>query len=279
MRWKLSWRVGGGERPLLDVVDAAVIHVGDPVAEMEDPIVMCHDHHGPIGTDRRLAEQFHDCEPRFVVEGGSRLVADQEPGLMDQRSGDRHPLHLSAREFTGKAAELITHSQVGERHRWLASRLGSLDQPAITRGMAAFSAADSAGRRLYCWKTKPMFLARNRVSARSLIAFNSCPKMETEPLSQSRIPAMTDSSVVLPHPDGPTISDNLAGIDIPVDAAQAHARSDRRDPKCLVTPANPDSHFPLPAWSEWRHRRNGLHGGVVTPSTRALAGWVNTHRH
>ena len=78
-------------------------------------------------------------------------------------------------------------------------------QPAITRGIAAFSAAVSAGRRLYCWNTKPMFWARNRVSVRSLIVVSSLPKMLTVPLSPSRMPAMTDSKVVLPQPDGPTI--------------------------------------------------------------------------
>ena len=47
------------------------------------------------------------------------------------------------------------------------------DQPAITSGIAAFSAAVRAGSRLYCWKTNPMFSARNRVFARSLIAVTS----------------------------------------------------------------------------------------------------------
>ena len=77
----------------------------------------------------------------------------------------------------------------------------------MTSGIAAFSAAVRAGRRLYCWKTKPMFLARNRVFWRSLIAVTSWPKMLTSPSSPSRMPAMTESRVVLPHPDGPTMSD------------------------------------------------------------------------
>ena len=44
--------------------------------------------------------------------------------------------------------------------------------------------------------------------------------MLTSPLSQSRMPAMTDSRVVLPQPDGPTISVIWPGVDVPVDAAQ-----------------------------------------------------------
>ncbi len=93
-------------------------------------------------------------------------------------------------------------------------------QPAITSGIAAFSAAVSAGKRLYCWNTNPMFLARNRVSARSLIVVTSLPKMLTVPLSPLRMPAITDSKVVLPQPDGPTIRRHLTGVDVPVDPAQ-----------------------------------------------------------
>ncbi len=105
----------------------------------------------------------------------------------------------------------------------------------MTSGIDAFSAAVSAGKRLYCWKTKPMFLARNRVRSRSPIAVTLLPKMVTSPSSQSRMPAMTDRSVVLPHPDGPTSSDIC-----PLETSQSTPRSacTRRspDPKCLVTP-------------------------------------------
>ena len=58
------------------------------------------------------------------------------------------------------------------------------------------------------------------MSARSLIVVSSLPKILTVPLSPSRMPAITDSKVVLPQPDGPTIKRHLAGIDIPVDPAQ-----------------------------------------------------------
>ncbi len=94
------------------------------------------------------------------------------------------------------------------------------DQPAITRGIAAFSAAVSAGRRLYCWNTKPMFWRETwSASGRSSSSARG-RRYSTSPASQSRMPAMTDSNVVLPQPDGPTIKRHLAGVNIPVDAAQ-----------------------------------------------------------
>ena len=60
--------------------DTAVVHVGDPVAELEDAVVVGDDDHGAVGPDGDLAEQFHDGQAGLVVERGGRLVADQELG-------------------------------------------------------------------------------------------------------------------------------------------------------------------------------------------------------
>ncbi len=39
---------------LLDTGDDAVVHVSDPVAEVEDAVVVRHDDDGPVGPDRRI---------------------------------------------------------------------------------------------------------------------------------------------------------------------------------------------------------------------------------
>src|SRR4051812_1222907 len=76
---------GGGDlAALLDTDDPAVVHVGDPLAVLEDAVVVGHDDHRAVGPDGRLAEQLHDGHAGLVVERGRRLVADQKARLMHQ---------------------------------------------------------------------------------------------------------------------------------------------------------------------------------------------------
>src|SRR5262249_23422801 len=79
-------------------------------------------------------------------------------------------------------------------------------RPATSSGTAAFSAAVSAGSRLYCWKTKPMFLPRKLTFCPFRIRVRSCPSTDTAPRVGSSSPATTEISVVLPQPLGPTSS-------------------------------------------------------------------------
>ena len=149
---------------LLDGDDPAVVHACDSLTELEDAVVVGHDDDGPVGPNGHLAEQLHHGETGLVVESGRGLVADQEPRFVDQGPRDGDPLHLAARELAREAAELlpmpIAESRTSPARRTARSR----DQPAITSGIAAFSAAVRAGRRLYCWNTNPIFRARKLVA-------------------------------------------------------------------------------------------------------------------
>ena len=103
-----------------------------------------------------------------------------------------------------------------------------------------FSAAVRAGNRLYCWKTKPMLRPRNRVFSRSRIAVISWPNTDTVPSSASRIPAMTESKVVLPQPEGPTINDIC-----PLYTSQSTAQGQHplvTTTEMLGHPPDPDGH-------------------------------------
>ena len=82
---------------------------------------------------------------------------------MNQGPRDGDALHLAAGELRGQARRSSCPCQSRPGPRWPGGPPASLLQPAITSGIAAFSAAVSAGSRLYCWKTKPMFRRRNRV--------------------------------------------------------------------------------------------------------------------
>src|SRR5437870_4299981 len=64
---------GRGGRVLLDIDDMAIVHVGDPVAELEDAVIVSDDGHGPVGPDGGLAEQLHHGDSRLVVERSGRL--------------------------------------------------------------------------------------------------------------------------------------------------------------------------------------------------------------
>src|SRR5262245_2054515 len=76
--------------------------------------------------------------------------------------------------------------------------------PATIRGTAAFSSASRAGSRLYCWKTKPRLARRKRTRLLGSSSAGRRPSTARSPASASSRPAMTEISVVLPHPDGPT---------------------------------------------------------------------------
>src|SRR5439155_19664592 len=80
-------------------LDAAVREVDDGIAEVEDAaVVRDHDHRSPR-LHRDAAQQLHDVAPRVGVQGSGRLVADQEPRLVDQGPGNRHTLLLPARQL------------------------------------------------------------------------------------------------------------------------------------------------------------------------------------
>ena len=76
--------------------------------------------------------------------------------------------------------------------------LGNSDFLALVRsGTLTFSMQLSMGMRLYCWKMKPMFAARKRVTACLSILCNGQSKISTSPRSAAKVPAMTLRRVVL----------------------------------------------------------------------------------
>ena len=77
-------------------LNPAVTHVYDSVAEPIDAAVVRDDDQGTIGLDPNALQKLHDSLARLGVEGGGRLVADHQPGLVDQGSGDCDALLLAA---------------------------------------------------------------------------------------------------------------------------------------------------------------------------------------
>ena len=76
----------------------------------------------------------------------------------------------------------------------------------IRIAIATFSTAVSAGNRLKPWNTKPKLRARSPGSSRSPRPATFLPSSQTSPaVAVSRRPRI-EISVVLPEPDGPSIS-------------------------------------------------------------------------
>ena len=196
----------GGGAVVSNFDDVAVVHAGDDVAVMEDAVVVSDDDDRAIGTDGGLAEQLHDLSAGFMVERGGRFVAHEQFRLMHETAQSPRAVagrRRAAREDSGSFLPIPRLASTSDAFATARAR----DQPAITKGIAAFSAAVRAGNRLYCWKTKPMFLARYFVFRASPIAETSSPKITTLPASPSRMPAMTERSVVFPQPEGPISRD------------------------------------------------------------------------
>ena len=83
---------------------------------------------------------------RFV-QVARRFVGQQQPGVVDQRPSQRHPLLLAARKFAGPvgAAILQTHlPQPVSRH---CQRLALRCVPRASSGIATFSSAVNSGSR------------------------------------------------------------------------------------------------------------------------------------
>ena len=162
----------------------------------------------------------------------------------------------------------------------------------MSSGTLTFSAMLSVGMRLNCWKTKPTSSWRRRARWSVLSTFQSTPKTSALPPSESSTPEMIETSVVLPHPEGPTSITSLPGAtsrSMPRSACTAFAP----EPKVLVTArrrtANPPAASPsaaacVPKAISWSHAvrcdgpgAGGVAGVVGDAAEGAgLDGWLDT---
>ena len=97
------------------LADQAVAHPDDPIAGLADLAVVGH-------QDERLAvlaiepsEQREDLGRSLRVEVAGRLVGQDQPGLVDERPGDRDPLLLAARQLGRSVAVPVGEPDEVER--------------------------------------------------------------------------------------------------------------------------------------------------------------------
>jgi hypothetical protein len=144
--------------------DAAVLDLEDAVGEVEDAVVVGDDDDGAVRLDRDGAQQVHDAAAGAGVERRGRLVADDQPGIVDQRAGDGDALLLPAGQLARQALGKLADVELLQRLGAARDRFGPFHAGGDQRH-AAFSAEVSVGIRLYCWKMKPILASRNLTSA------------------------------------------------------------------------------------------------------------------
>ena len=86
--------------------DAAVGEADDAVGVFLGQRGVVRDHnHQPVGGQR--ADQLHNLHARLRVERAGRLVAEQDFGVVGQRAGDGHALHLPAGKLVGLLVQML----------------------------------------------------------------------------------------------------------------------------------------------------------------------------
>jgi hypothetical protein len=79
-------------------------------------VVVGDHHHRPLPV-RLLAQQFEDLRRVVLIEVAGWLIGEEQPRLVDQGAGDRHPLHLATAEVPRRGVELAAQPDLLEQRR------------------------------------------------------------------------------------------------------------------------------------------------------------------
>src|SRR6516162_5907620 len=112
---------------LLD--DLAFLHHADPLGELaHDAEVVGDEQHGHAETGLQVLQELKDLRLHGDVERGSRLVGDQEIGLVGKRHGDHDALALAAGELVRVACKpraRLRDADIGEQLEDALARRGA----------------------------------------------------------------------------------------------------------------------------------------------------------
>ena len=94
--------------------DHAVQHADDAgrIGLRQLGVVGDHDYQFFLGN---LFEQFHHLHARFGIQRTRRLIGQNNIGIVNQRTGNGHTLHLPARHFTRFLFQLIAQTHRNQR--------------------------------------------------------------------------------------------------------------------------------------------------------------------
>ena len=171
-------RRGGGAG--LD--DLALLHHRDAVGDAADDAEVVGDeqHRHALGL-LHLGEQVEDAGLDGDVEGGGRLVGDQDVGAVGERHRDHHPLALAAGELVRVGAEAllgVADADAGQEVEDAGAGRGAGQALVQREALGDLRSMVCSGLRLVIgsWKMKLMSLPRVRRRVRSSAVSISVPR-------------------------------------------------------------------------------------------------------
>ena len=191
--------------------DASAAQLDDAIGDPRDLAVVRDDEHGAPGFGLRL-QQRQDLDPGVEVELAGRFVGEEHRVPGGERPGDRDALLLAARELV----RVVVHTRPRARRLRAPAALAARrrGESAISAPKRTFSSAVSSGKRLNAWNTKLTVLRRySNCSARRRARQHPVRRPRSRPRSACRARRSCSSSVVLPLPDGPSTTTQLARVD------------------------------------------------------------------
>ena len=84
-------------------------------------VVGHHDDQPVVGD---LLQHGHDLHAGLGIQSAGGLVGEQDLRVVDQGAGDRHPLHLPARELVGPFVDMVGQPDLGQRSQGPFAALG-----------------------------------------------------------------------------------------------------------------------------------------------------------
>ena len=209
-----------GRRVVL-LEDPTLRQHGDAVAELGGLFdVVGHEHDRLAKRPLQVEELVLQSLAGDGVDGGERLVHEQNGGIGPEGACHAHPLALPPGQLVGEPA--------GVELRIEADQLEQLVDPVLDPG--AVPAAAGGGRRQRCRRRDGAGRAhpagsRSRCSRRIITGslsstFSPAMRMRPEVGSMSRL--IIRKVVVLPHPDGPTSTASSPVVDLQAELRHRH---------------------------------------------------------
>ena len=159
------------------------------------------------GRTATLAQQLHHVCPVSCVEGGGRLVADEQARLVDQRPGDGHSLLLRRRK-AGRAGNRLRCAMPSVIQQLLgpSDRLVALPAGDRQRDGGVLGRRQGGQQVVLLEHEADVAAAEDGLGAAAEPGEIVAEHVHLARRSASRMPATSESSVVLPQPLGPTSS-------------------------------------------------------------------------
>ena len=147
--------------------------------------------------DQRRAVGVHAVEQRGdllagrLIQLAGRLVGQQQARPVRQGAGDRHPLHLAARQLRRPMIGAVAEARRSRAARACAAGAAAPAAPASACGSSTFSAAVSIGSRKKRWNTKPICAAAGGCAPRRRARATSRPS-KSSVAARGRVDASED---------------------------------------------------------------------------------------